>query len=73
MRKAYLKYQSTLKDVLDKVVVQETSQQLLVDDLLNSLRRHYPISSTTNRSELLAQISRTLGTKLEYRGKGRKV
>jgi hypothetical protein len=44
-----------------------------VDDLLNSLRRHYPISSTTNRSELLAQISRTLGTKLEYRGKGRKV
>ena len=39
-----------------------------MNDLLNNLRPHYPIS-TTNRSELLKQISRILGTTLEFKEK----
>ena len=39
-----------------------------MNDLLNNLRRYYPMS-TINRSELLKQISRILGTTLELREK----
>ena len=39
-----------------------------MNDLLNNLRLRYPMS-TTNRSELLKQISRILGTTLEIRKK----
>ena len=40
-----------------------------MNDLMNNLHPHYPMS-TTNRSELLKQISRILGTTLEFREKG---
>ena len=39
-----------------------------MNDLLNNLRPHYPMS-TTNRSELLKQISRILSITLEFREK----
>ena len=39
-----------------------------MNDLLNNLRPHYPMS-TTNRSELLKQISGILGTTSEIREK----
>ena len=39
-----------------------------MNDLLNNLRRHYPMS-TTNSSELLKQISRILGITLEFKEK----
>ena len=73
MRQEYLKYQSTLKDSLDKIIVKESGQEIFVDDLLNNLRPHYHPVSTTNRSELLKQISKVLGTTVEFRGKGRKL
>ena len=73
MRQEYLKYQSTLKDSLDKIIVKESGQEIFVDDLLNNLRPHYHPVYTTNRSELLKQISKVLGTTVEFRGKGRKL
>ena len=48
MRQEYLKYQSTLKDSLDKIIVKESGQEIFVDDLLNNLRPHYHPVSTTN-------------------------
>lgn len=67
-----MKYQSTLKNSLDKVLVKEKGQQVLVDDLLKSLDMYFP-AATTNRAELLREISITLKTKAEHKGKGRKV
>ena len=73
VRKEYLKYQSTLKDSLDKIIEKKSGQEIFVDDLLHNLRPHYHPVSTTNRSELLKQISKILGTTLAFRGKGRKL
>ena len=57
-----------LKDSLDKILLKENGQDIFMNDLLNHLRPHYPMS-TTNCSELLKQISRILGTTLEIRKK----
>ena len=47
----------------------QSGQEIFMNDPLTNLRPHYPMS-TTNRSELLKQISRILGTTLEFRKKG---
>ena len=73
MQQKYLKYQSILKDSLDKIIVKESGEEIFVDDLLNNLRPHYHPVSTTNRSELLKQISKVLGTTVEIRVKGMKL
>ena len=48
--------------------IKGNGQDIFMNDLLNNLRPRNPMS-TTNRSELLKQISRILDTTLEIRKK----
>ena len=51
-----------------QILLKESGQEIFMNDLLNNLHPHYPMS-TTNRSELLKQISGILGTTSEIREK----
>ena len=66
---SHIKFQADLKEALEQLICKKSESILMVDDLVEKLQNRFPGIQGFERANILSNISRLYGKKVEYMGK----